>query len=124
MCIRDSVKDVNDYFVWRQNDCVRNSISMIASTLYSHKELLGKSSSDRLNMISEKGDPWDSYDDSYRYGLFLYKKKHESEARFIKENGDETELLSFTRSKWFSSPAHNFHKSPEVLNKTLKPIDS
>ena len=31
--------EVCNYFIWRQQDCTRNSISSLAQSLYSHKEL-------------------------------------------------------------------------------------
>lgn len=35
--------EVMNYFRWRQQDCVRNSVSMVAQANFSHKELHGKS---------------------------------------------------------------------------------
>jgi tRNA(His) 5'-end guanylyltransferase len=38
--------EVVNYFVWRQKDAVRNSISSTAQSLYSHRELNGKSTNE------------------------------------------------------------------------------
>ncbi len=46
--------EVANYFIWRQKDCTRNAISTIAQSLYSHKELEGKSSQERIVMIEDK----------------------------------------------------------------------
>lgn len=40
---------------WRQADSIKNAISMIAQTLYPHKELLNKNSDDKLDMIKKAG---------------------------------------------------------------------
>jgi len=40
---------------WRQADAIKNSISMVAQSLYPHKELLGKNSDDKMDMIKKKG---------------------------------------------------------------------
>lgn len=40
---------------WRQADSIKNAISMIAQTLYTHKELLGKNSDEKLEMIKKAG---------------------------------------------------------------------
>lgn len=33
------IEEVNNYFIWRQQDCIRNSIQMVAQANFSHKEL-------------------------------------------------------------------------------------
>ena len=40
---------------WRQADSIKNAISMIAQTLYPHKELLNKNSDEKLEMIKKAG---------------------------------------------------------------------
>ncbi len=45
--------EVANYFVWRQQDAKRNSISMRAQARFSHRELQGKNSADMLSMLSE-----------------------------------------------------------------------
>lgn len=51
--------EVVNYFRWRNKDCYRNAISSIAQTLFSDKELHGKSTVQRLNMIKDKAQPED-----------------------------------------------------------------
>ena len=46
--------EVCNYFIWRQEDCIKNSISMIARTHFSDKELHGKSTVERKKMIEEE----------------------------------------------------------------------
>lgn len=46
--------EVCNYFIWRQEDCIKNSISMIARTCFSDKELHGKSTIERKKMIEEE----------------------------------------------------------------------
>ena len=60
--------EVENYFVWRQKDAVRNSLSMTAQDLYSHKELNGKNQNDMHNMISWKGKNWNSMPDGFKRG--------------------------------------------------------
>jgi tRNA(His) 5'-end guanylyltransferase len=40
--------EVRNYCVWRQQDCTRNSISMAAQANFSHKQLHGKNSGEKL----------------------------------------------------------------------------
>lgn len=50
--------DVCNYFVWRQQDAMRNSVQMVARTLYSHKECEHKNQSALRAMCLAKGVDW------------------------------------------------------------------
>lgn len=50
--------DVCNYFVWRQQDATRNSVQMVAHSLYSAKELHKKCNAEMQDMIHEKGQNW------------------------------------------------------------------
>jgi len=49
-------EEVVNCFLWRQQDCTRNSVSMLAQQLYSHKELHGKDVSMMQSLIYDKRD--------------------------------------------------------------------
>ena len=52
-------EDVCNYFVWRQRDAEKNSISMLAQHYFSAKQLHGKSGSAKQDMLMlEKGVNW------------------------------------------------------------------
>jgi len=52
-------EEVCNYFVWRQQDAVRNSIQSLGQAHFSHKELQGKSCNEIQEMLfSEKGINW------------------------------------------------------------------
>lgn len=67
--------EVENYFVWRQKDAVRNSISMHAQSLYSHKELHGKSQADMHDMIHEKGENWNDLPEGFKRGRTFLKRE-------------------------------------------------
>lgn len=73
----------------RYNDCKKNSISMWADSVYSHKELLNKNSIEKLNMLMDKGIDWENDEDQVfnwsKYGTFIYKES----VCFNKENNEE-----------------------------------
>lgn len=51
--------EVANYFVWRQNDCIRNSISSVGQANFSHKELDEKSTKMVVEMLeTERGIKW------------------------------------------------------------------
>jgi tRNA(His) 5'-end guanylyltransferase len=68
--IPDSI-EVENYFIWRQKDAVRNSIAMTAQSLYSHKELNGKSSREQQEMIFQKGQNWNDMPEGFKRGRTL-----------------------------------------------------
>lgn len=53
------VSDVGNAFLWRQQDCVRNSAQMVARSLYSHKECNNKNCTELKQMCAEKGVIWE-----------------------------------------------------------------
>lgn len=54
--------EVANYFVWRQNDATRNSISMAAQAHFSHRQLHGRSGAEMQEMLwSEKGINWNDF---------------------------------------------------------------
>ncbi len=61
--------------LWRVNDSVKNSVSMAASSVYSHKELDGKSDSERQDMLMTAGINWNDYPAIYKEGAFIQRRK-------------------------------------------------
>ena len=66
-----NIEEVINYLIWRQQDYTRNSISMVARTLYSHKELCNKNTSQMQDMIFEKGINWNDYPNCFKRGTLL-----------------------------------------------------
>jgi len=64
-------EEVCNYFIWRQKDWRRNSVQMMAQSLYSHKELQCKKTSDLHEMIYQSGEDWEKLDPIYKYGSFI-----------------------------------------------------
>ncbi len=61
-------------FVWRQNDCIRGAINQYAQRWFTHKELLGKSQDDRIEMLSNAGHHIMNIEPFILYGNWLIKK--------------------------------------------------
>jgi len=60
---------------WREQDAVRNSVQMLAQSLYSHKELQGKNASDLQDMCWEMGHNWNDLSSDKKRGTY-YKRIH------------------------------------------------
>jgi len=50
--------EVTNYFLWRQQDATRNSLQMLARSLYSHSECDEKNQADMQEMCFQKGQNW------------------------------------------------------------------
>lgn len=61
--------------LWREKDATKNSISMAAQHFYSHKQLDGKSSSEKQEMLFQKGVNWNDYPDFFKRGTFVQRRK-------------------------------------------------
>jgi tRNA(His) guanylyltransferase len=65
-----------NYFLWRQLDASRNSVNMLAQSLFSHRELQGKSNSQMQDMMMlGKGVNWNDLPTYKKWGTCLYKDK-------------------------------------------------
>lgn len=60
--------------LFRALDCAKNSITMAASAYYSHKQLHGKNSSDKHEMLYAKGVNWANYPAFFKDGTFLRRE--------------------------------------------------
>ena len=63
--------EVANCFKWRGDDCSRNSIQMMARSLYSHKDLDGKSTEDLIDLIRAKGREWEDLAPRYKRGRLV-----------------------------------------------------
>ena len=65
--------DIVNYVIWRQQDCTRNSVSSVAQSLYSPKQLHQKSNSKMQDMIFDKGINWNNYESYWKRGRIILK---------------------------------------------------
>jgi tRNA(His) guanylyltransferase len=68
--------EVCNYFIWRQQDATRNYLSMLAQSLYSHKELQNKKRADLQEMCFAKGQNWNDLPTVQRRGFCVVKKEN------------------------------------------------
>lgn len=78
--------EVTNYFIWRQQDAVRNSIQMVAQSLYSQRELHGKNQLALRELIQAKGQDWDELPTHLKRGRCV-----------VRETSGEGETM---RSRW------------------------
>lgn len=95
--------EVENYFIWRQQDTTRNSISSVAQSLYNSKQLHGKNSSDQQEMIFQKGINWNDYAPKYKRGRLILKETYEKEPGVIRTRWASNEPPIFTQDREFIS---------------------
>ena len=70
-------EEVSNYFIWRQQDATRNSIQMVAQSLFSHKELQNKNCNELQElMFQEKDVNWNNFNNVYKRGSCIIKKTY------------------------------------------------
>ena len=98
------ISEVINNLIWRQQDCIRNSINLLAQSLYSHKELQGISCKDLQNkMLIEKNINWDNERTDFKRGTTAIRDKNgkwfiDKEIPIFKENRDYINDLIFVES--------------------------
>lgn len=89
-------EDVNNYYIWRQQDATRNSVQMLARSLYSHKQLDKKKNSELQEMCFQKGINWNDCPTSQKRGRCIIKTSTLKEGTNPK-TGETTQSI---RSEW------------------------
>ena len=85
-------EEVSNYFLARQKDAVKNSISMLAQSLYSPKELHKKNQSDMQELCWQKGHNWNDLNYKKKRGCTIIKVQKEVSDGHV----------SWSRGKWES----------------------
>ena len=72
--VPNKVEAVNNV-LWRNQDCFKNAISMVAQSLFSHKSLQGMSGKQmQERMFQEKGINFNDFETSFKEGSFIQRK--------------------------------------------------
>lgn len=69
-----NVTEATNVFLWREWDATKNSITMAASSLYSHQELHGKNGAQKQDMLWQKGINWNDYPAFFKRGSFVQRR--------------------------------------------------
>jgi tRNA(His) 5'-end guanylyltransferase len=69
--------EVCNYFIWRQQDATRNSVQMLARSLFSHKKCNNKNNSELQEMCFQAGRNWNDEPTSFRRGRCVLRRTYE-----------------------------------------------
>lgn len=120
--VADAV-EVANYFVWRQRDAVRNSISMAAQAQFPHRRLQGVSSGGMQELLwSEAGINWNDYPVGCRRGRVTVRKTGPRETSYTDGRTGSKKTTVCVRSWWESSGAPRFTASSDGWLAEVLPV--
>ena len=67
------IEEVCNYFIWRQQDWIRNSVQMLAQSYFSQKELHGKNQAAMHEMLYALNVNWGNLENKWKQGIFHAK---------------------------------------------------
>ena len=91
--------EVCNYFIWRQQDAVRNSIQMVAQSMYSHNELQNKNQSDLQELIHAKGVNWNDYSIPCKRGTCVIRNEQLIDGIVRNKWMIDLEIPTFTKKR-------------------------
>jgi tRNA(His) 5'-end guanylyltransferase len=94
--------EVYNYFLWRQQDCARNSISMTAQAHFAHALLHGKSSNELQELLwQEKGINWNDMPAGFKRGRVIERVPVTKDVEYVDQRTGETRRQeNVTRHEW------------------------
>lgn len=92
--------DVINYFIWRQQDATRNSLSMLASTHFNHKALHGKKSADMHEMLAQKDINWNNMNTAFKRGRLIERVYSEREISYTHKITKEVHTKTVNDTTW------------------------
>lgn len=104
--------DVCNYMLWRQQDWTRNSVQMLARSMYSDKECFKKNNAALQEMCFQKGKNWNDLPTVLKRGRCVVKESYE----VTTPTGEASQ-----RSRWVvDSEIPIFSENREYIEKYLE----
>lgn len=114
-------QDILDLIINRQEDGIKNAISMAAYSIFSNQETLKKTSLEKINMLKEKSIIFEDYPEYFKSGTFSKKiqviKQMPENLKSFKSNEGKNEVVRHE--------INNFHinrvkkENPEIMFEKL-----
>ena len=113
--------EVENYFIWRQQDATRNSIAMAAQAQFSHTQLHGVDSAGMQEMLwKQKGINWNDYPDGCKRGRTVVREVYTADVTYLdKRTQTERVAENVTRSRWVPTEPPVFTREREWLSSRI-----
>ena len=93
-------EEVCNYFIWRQQDASRNSIQMVAQSLFSHKQLNKKNTGELQEMMwREHNINWNDYTVPEKRGICIVKEQYDKDGTTRTRWIADKEIPVFTQDR-------------------------
>ena len=94
--------EVENYYIWRQGDATRNSISMAAQAQFSHNRLQHATSDQMQELLfREKGINWNDYPVGCKRGRAVVREVYTADVTYTDRRTNEVRVApNVTRSRW------------------------
>jgi tRNA(His) 5'-end guanylyltransferase len=124
-------EEVINYFIWRQQDATRNSISSVAQANFSTKELKGKKTNDMQDMLMvQKEINWNDFTPREKRGSLIRKVERKYVRSVSVPTSDDgktyfiPETSIYTRNIWEAdSETPIFSKDKDYLRKLIPNLE-
>lgn len=118
-----TLQEIVNYLIWRQRDCVRNSIMMVGQTKFSHKQLEGKKTNEVQEMLWDQHRiNWNDFTAGEKRGRMVCRAASLTESTFVHKKRLTTHTVSAMRTHWVVSDAIHFTSNVEWLETFMAPI--
>lgn len=104
--------EVANYFLWRQRDAERNSISMAAQSMFSTSALHGVNTVEMQDMMRQKGIVWDDYTERAKRGTVCVRENFTDDIVYEDRYSHEVVTVTAQRSRWIIEDAPYFTADP------------
>lgn len=118
--------EVENYFVWRQQDATRNSVSMTAQAHFPHARLQGKSTDQMQEMLwSEHGVNWNDQPGGFKRGRCIVSRRVTRDAEYQdKRTGETHTAAGIERRIWEQAVPPVFTKDRDWLRGHIPTAES
>ena len=118
--------EVENYFLWRQQDAARNSVSMTAQAHFLHERLQGKSTDQMQEMLwSEHGVNWNDQPGGFKRGRCIVRRAvTENKEYQDKRTGEIRTAIGIERRMWEEAVPPVFTKDRDWLRAHIPKAES
>lgn len=115
-------REAKSYFMYRQRDCWRNAVSMIAEAHVPSKQLIGLKAEERVELLKGLGVDVADYPQGNRYGRLTVRETFHEVVGYTHKKTGEYHEVDARRSRWVTDAAPWFDWSIENRLDALIPV--
>lgn len=101
-------QEVANYFLWRQRDSVKNSVTMAALDVFGHKQILGMNTKEKLDALHKAKEPWIDLPQGFRNGRIAVREDKTDTVTYTDGRTGEQKNVIVLRKPFTISPAFDF----------------